>query len=197
MTAPVNPHLHQHFAFSVFWILAILMSVQQNPLVVFIYISLMTYDEQQFFLCVFAIYLFLVRCQSSAYFLIEISFLFGLFFTVFYQNTYYKQHVTNSSWASLMALLVKNLPSNTGYSIVIPGSGRSAGEGKGYPLHFSWTPLVTQLIKNSPAMWKTQVQSLGWKDPLKKGKATHSSVLAMEWVAMSWTRLNDFYFHFH
>ena len=54
-----------------------------------------------------------------------------------------------------MALLVKNLLSNTGDSIVIPGSGRSAGEGKGYPLHFSWTPLVTQLIKNSPAMWKT------------------------------------------
>ena len=39
----------------------------------------MTYDEQQFFLCVFAIYLFLVRCQSSAYFLIEIALLFGLF----------------------------------------------------------------------------------------------------------------------
>ena len=80
---------------------------------------------------------------------------------------------------------------------MIPGSGRSAGEGKGYPLHLSWTPLVTQLIKNSPAMWKTWVQPLGWKDPLRKGKATHSSVLAMEWIAMSWTRLIDFYFHFH
>ena len=32
--------------------------------------------------------------------------------------------------------------------------------------------------KNPPAMWKTWVQSLGWEDPLEKGKATHSSILA-------------------
>ena len=37
---------------------------------------------------------------------------------------------------------------------------------------------VTQLVKNPPAMWKTWVQSLGWEDPLEKGKATYSSVLA-------------------
>ena len=35
-----------------------------------------------------------------------------------------------------------------------------------------------QLVKNSPAMWETWVQSLGWEDPLEKGKATHSSILA-------------------
>ena len=34
---------------------------------------------------------------------------------------------------------------------------------------------VAQLVKNPPAMW---VRSLGWKDPLEKGKATHSSILA-------------------
>ena len=39
-------------------------------------------------------------------------------------------------------------------------------------------PLVAQLIKNPPAMWETWVQSLGWEDPLEKGKATHSSILA-------------------
>ena len=38
--------------------------------------------------------------------------------------------------------------------------------------------LVTQLVKNPPAMWETWVQSLRWEDPLEKGKATHSSILA-------------------
>ena len=38
--------------------------------------------------------------------------------------------------------------------------------------------LVAQTVKNVPAMQKTQVQSLGWEDPLKKGMATHSSILA-------------------
>ena len=60
----------------------------------------------------------------------------------------------------------------------IPGSGRSAGEGIGYPLQYSWDSLVAQLVKNLPAMWETWVWSLGWEDPLEKGKATHSSILA-------------------
>ena len=38
--------------------------------------------------------------------------------------------------------------------------------------------LVAQLVKNPPAMWDTWAQSLGWEDPLEKGKATHSSILA-------------------
>ena len=38
--------------------------------------------------------------------------------------------------------------------------------------------LIAQLVKNPPAMQETRVQSLGWEDPLEKGKATHSSVLA-------------------
>ena len=37
--------------------------------------------------------------------------------------------------------------------------------------------LVAQLVKNLPATWETWVQSLGWEDPLEKGKATHSSIL--------------------
>ena len=41
----------------------------------------------------------------------------------------------------------------------------------------SWASLVAQLVKNLPAMWETWIQSLGWKDPLEKGKATHSSIL--------------------
>ena len=34
------------------------------------------------------------------------------------------------------------------------------------------------MVKNSPAMQETQVRSLGWEDPLEKGMATHSSILA-------------------
>ena len=58
------------------------------------------------------------------------------------------------------------------------GSGRSTGEGIGYPLQYSWASLVAQLVKNPPAMWETWVRSLGWEDPPEKGKATHSSILA-------------------
>ena len=45
--------------------------------------------------------------------------------------------------------------------------------------------LVAQLVKNLPAMWGISVQSLGWEDPLEKGKATHSSILA--WRILAWT----------
>ena len=39
---------------------------------------------------------------------------------------------------------------------------------------------MAQLVKNLPLMWETWVRSLGWEDPLEKGKATHSSILAGE-----------------
>ena len=54
----------------------------------------------------------------------------------------------------------------------------------GYPLQYSWASLVTQLVKNLPAMWETWLQSLGWEDPLEKGKATHSSILTwrIPWI---------------
>ena len=60
----------------------------------------------------------------------------------------------------------------------IPGLGRSSGEGIGYPLQYSWASLVAQLVKNPPATEETWVRSLGWEDPLEKGKATYSSFLA-------------------
>ena len=87
---------------------------------------------------------------------------------------------------------------------MIPGSGRSAGEGIGYPLQYSRASLVAQLVKNLPAIWETWFPSLGWEDPLEKGKATHSSILAWEipWTGKpgglqfkgsqkSWTGLSD------
>ena len=64
------------------------------------------------------------------------------------------------------------------------GSGRSNGEGIGYPLQYSWASLVAQLVKNPPAMWETWVLSLVWEDPLEKGTATHSSILTWR---ISWS----------
>ena len=67
---------------------------------------------------------------------------------------------------------------NAGDPSSFPGLGRSTGEGLGYSLQYSWTSLVAQLVKNPLAMWETWVWSLVWEDPLEKGKATHSSILA-------------------
>ena len=64
--------------------------------------------------------------------------------------------------------------------------------------------LVAQLVKNLPAMQETWVRSLGWKDPLEKGKATHSSILALripwglkesdttEWLSLSYFHIRQF-----
>ena len=60
----------------------------------------------------------------------------------------------------------------------IPGSGRSPGEGIGYPLQYSWAFLVAQIVENLPAMQETWVRSLGRENPLEKGMATHSRILA-------------------
>ena len=62
--------------------------------------------------------------------------------------------------------------------------------------------LIAQLVKFPPAMWEAPVQFLGWENPLEKGQATHSSILAwrIPWtvhrVAKSQTRLSNFHFHF-
>ena len=70
----------------------------------------------------------------------------------------------------------KEFTCNAGDPGSISGSGRSAGEGKGYPLQYSWASLVAQLVKNLPAMRETWVPPLGWVDPLDKG-STPSSIL--------------------
>ena len=65
-----------------------------------------------------------------------------------------------------------------------------------------WASLVAHLVKSPPAIRETWVRSLGWEDPLEKGKATYSSILAWRtpWivhgVTKSWTGLSDFHFHF-
>ena len=70
---------------------------------------------------------------------------------------------------------------------LIPGLGRSAGEGIGYPLQYSSASLAAQLVKNVPAMREIWVWSLSWENPLEKGKVTHSSILAwrIPWTIQS------------
>ena len=91
---------------------------------------------------------------------------------------------------------------------MIPGLGRSAGEGIDYPLQYSWASLVAQLVKNSPAMRETWVRSLGWipglgKSPGEgKGSLQYSGLensmdclCIVRGVMKSRTWLSGFHFH--
>ena len=51
-------------------------------------------------------------------------------------------------------------------------------------LRKTWASLIAQMVKRLPAMWETQVRSLGQEDPLEKEMATHSSTLAWK---IPWT----------
>ena len=57
--------------------------------------------------------------------------------------------------------VVKESACNAGDPGSIPKLGSSTGEGIGYPLQYSWASLVTQMVKNPPAMWETWIQSIG------------------------------------
>ena len=59
---------------------------------------------------------------------------------------------------------------NAGDPSSTPGSGRSPGEGIGYPIQYSWASLMAQLVKNLPAMRETWVQSLGGKIPWRRDR---------------------------
>ena len=93
---------------------------------------------------------------------------------------------------------------NAGDPSWIPGWGRSAGEGIGYALQYSWASLVAQLVKNPPATREAWVWSLGWEDPLEKGLAIHSNSCfssleksmncIVHGVTKSQTRLSNFHF---
>ena len=83
--------------------------------------------------------------------------------------------------------VIKESACNAGDPSSIQGLRRSAEEGIGYPLQYPWASLVAQLVKNPSAMWETWVRSLGWEDPLEKGKATHSNIRAwrIPWTVWS------------
>ena len=106
------------------------------------------------------------------------------------------------------SLAGKESACNAGDPGSIPGSGRSPGEGIGYSFQYSWASLMAQTVTSTPALQETWVPSLGWEDPLEKGKAAHSSVLAwrIPWtkepvrlhtvhgIAESGTQLSHFHF---
>ena len=90
---------------------------------------------------------------------------------------------------------------NAGDPGSIPGSGRSTGEGIGYPFQYSWASLVAQLVKNLSAMQETWVPSLGWEDspgegkgyPLQYSGLENSMDCIVHGVAKSWTQLSNFH----
>ena len=82
--------------------------------------------------------------------------------------------------------------------------GCTFSEDEGPWWSFKIASLVSQLVKNPPALQETWVRSLRWEDPQEKGKATNSSILAwrIPWtvvhgVTESRTVLSDFHLHFH
>ena len=84
----------------------------------------------------------------------------------------------------------------------IPGLGKSAGEGIDSSLQSSWASRVAQMVKNLPAVRETWVRSLGWKDPLEKGKANPLQYSGLENAmdciihagTKSQTQLSNFHF---
>ena len=84
----------------------------------------------------------------------------------------------------------------------IPGLERFAGEGIGYPLHYSLASLVPQLVKNPPAMQETwgSIPGLGRSPgegkgyPLQDSGLENSMDCIVHGVAKTWTRLSDFHF---
>ena len=87
---------------------------------------------------------------------------------------------------------------------LIPGSGRSNGDGIDYPRQYSCTSLVAQLVNNPSATQETWVRSLGLGRSLGEGKGYTLQYSGLEnfmdcivyGVAKSQTELNDFHFHF-
>ena len=84
---------------------------------------------------------------------------------------------------------------NAGDPSSIPRSGRSTGEGIGYPLQYACASLGAYLVKSPPAMQETWVWSLGWEDSLEKGKL----LTPVSWPGLENSQrqiqLNDFHFH--
>ena len=94
---------------------------------------------------------------------------------------------------------------NAGDPGSIPGWGRSAGEGIGYPLQYSWASLVAHLVKNLPVICNAEdlgsVPGLGrfpWRRErlLQYSGLTNSMGCIVHGVAKSWIQLINFHFHF-
>ena len=84
-------------------------------------------------------------------------------------------NTTSTGWekdAHPFAVLVRRVVS------ILPARGRPGFDSPTRRQHTLWSSPVAQLVKSPLAMRQTWVWSLGWEDPLEKGKANHSSVLA-------------------
>ena len=103
-----------------------------------------------------------------------------------------------STSQSVMSLFAQNNPSHLSSSMVFKALRHPVlyfvfPNGDDVPVINSCHPislgdsLVAQLVKNPPAIWETWVRSLDWEDPLEKGMATHSSILAwrIPWTVWS------------
>ena len=116
-------------------------------------------------------------CYLFHEFLMTLPFVLSLFLLAGLQEPFISLGFPDSS-------VDKESSCNAGDPGSISGSGRSSGEGIGYPLQYSWASFLTQLLKNPPAIQETWVQSLGWEESLEKGKAIPSSILAFR---IPWT----------
>ena len=136
--------------------------------------------------------------------------------TCFYSSTFGKENyfpgMIHTFRTSLHTLgftdssVAKESACNAGDPSSIPGSGRSSGEGIGYPLQYSWASLVAQLVKNLPSMWETWIWSLasipvlgrspgeGKGYPLQYSSLENSMGCIVHGVPKSWTRLSHFHF---
>ena len=79
---------------------------------------------------------------------------------------------------------------NAGGSGLSPGSGRSLGEGIGYPLQYSWASMVIQMLKNQPAVWETWVQipGLGRSSGGEHDNPVHPAISILSPWRIPWTR---------
>ena len=92
-----------------------------------------------------------------------------------------KEEIKRLTSESLEGLILKGQVLTSSEETVVESSFQRKEVGKRISmrvLRIYRASLVAQLLKNPPAMQETQVQSLGWEDPLEEGMATHSSILA-------------------
>ena len=90
-------------------------------------------------------------------------------------------YLTISSSVALFSFCVQSFPALESFPMswfFVSGSQSIGASVLASVPSMNGVSLVAQLVKNPPAMQETWVQSLGWEDPLEKGKATHYSILA-------------------
>ena len=133
---------------------------------------------------------FTILCIIISCLILEIGHHGGIYYK---SELFYFPLETQLLYIFLSSSAGKESACNAGDPGSIPGSGRSAGEGVGYPPLYSWASLVAQMVKNLPALWETWIGKIPWRrEPLP-----NSSILiwrnpwteeaTVHGVAKSWT----------